>query len=333
MRNKLKILIPAALLIIAGSLFWPQGRYFITATILLFITVLLWPQGRYLFVRAAAVFLPSPTLSDQGMESSSVIWYDDYFTIEYIDSTTIAIGEPRYHQRNYSYLIIGNTLAILFDTGPGIRDIRPVVESLTTLPVVVSQSHLHYDHIGNHNKFDGAAFPDLPQLRKRSKSGMIQVSPKEHLGFVEKINAPNLKVSDWWALDSPIDLGNRTITVIHTPGHTADSISLFDRDRKFLFTGDFICPCPNVVMTPGANLDDYLKTTRHLLDIVPKETRLLTSHRDKASEPFGASVLKYADLVDLGNAVEQIIAGKLKGNGYFIYSYPINEKIKLIIDK
>ena len=333
MKNELKILIPAILIVIAASLLWPGGSYLIGAAVLLLVTVLLWPQARYLLLRAVAGFLPSPTLGEQGVESSSVTWYDDYFTIEYIDSATIAIGEPRYHQHNYNYLIIGNTRAILFDTGPGIRDIRPVAESLTSLPIVISQSHLHYDHIGNHDKFDGAAFPSLPQLRKRSKSGIIQVSPKEHLGFVEKRKAPNLRVSEWWALDCPIDLGDRTIDIIHTPGHSADSISLFDRDRKFLFSGDFICPGFNGTITPGGNLEDYLKTTGNLLDTLPPETKLLTSHRDKALEPFGAPVLEYADLVDLENAIKKIMAGKLKGKGYFIYSYPVNEKIKLIVDR
>ena len=125
---------------------------------------------------------------------------------------------------------MGETQAVLFDTGPGVRDIKPVVESLTMLPVIVCQSHLHYDHIGNHINFDGAAFPDLPQLRRRAQSDMFQVSSKEHLGFIEKFKAPNLIVSELWAPDSQIDLGGRTLTVIHAPGHSPDSIVLLDRN-------------------------------------------------------------------------------------------------------
>jgi glyoxylase-like metal-dependent hydrolase (beta-lactamase superfamily II) len=305
-------------------------EFIIPILLLIIITALLWPQRRYLILKVVGIFLPAPTLSEPVVEADSVKWYDDYFTVEYIDSETIAIGEPRYHQQNYSYLILGETQAVLFDTGPGVRDIKPVVESLTTLPVIVTQSHLHYDHVGNHLKFSDAALPDLPHLRKQSQSGMLQVSSKEHLGFMEKFEAPNLTVSEWWAPDSNIDLGGRTLSVIHAPGHTIDSIVLFDSKRKLLFAGDFIYPGPLMAMLPGSSLNDYLSTTHRLVDMVSPETRLLTAHRDQSSERFGAPVLKYTDLVDLRNALEKIIDGTLKGKGFYINSYRINERIELL---
>ncbi len=301
--------------------------------LLVIVAALFWPQRRYLTVRVAGIFLPSPTLSEPVVESDAIKWFDDYFTIEYIDSKTIAIGEPRYHQQNYNYLIIGEVRAILFDTGPGVRDIKPVIESLTTLPVIVSQSHLHYDHVGNHAKFDGAALPDLPHLRSRTQSDMFQVSSKEHLGFIEKFKAPNLTVSEWWAPDSQIDLGGRTLTVIHAPGHSPDSIVLLDRNRNFLFAGDFIYPGPLFAMLPGSNLKNYLSTSRRLVDILHPESTLFTAHRDQPSERFGAPVLKYTDLVDLRNAIEKIIDGTLKGKGFYINSYRINDRIELLSDK
>ncbi|MGD8264120.1 MAG: MBL fold metallo-hydrolase [Desulfobacterales bacterium] len=308
-------------------------KIIIPVVLLVIVVALLWPQRRYLLVRVIGIFLPTPTLGEPTVESSSVKWYDDYFTIEYIDSRTIAIGEPRYHQHNYNYLIIGEKHAILFDTGPGVRDIRPVVKSLTTLPVIVSQSHLHFDHIGNHTKFDGAALPDLPHLRRRSHSNMLQLFSKEHLGFVEKYKAPNLTVSEWWAPDSSIYLGGRTLTVLHVPGDTPNSIALFDRDHAYLFSGDFICPGPNLAALPGSDINAYLSSTRRLIELVPPETRLLTAHRDEASEPFGAPMLKYTDLVDLEKGLGKIIDGTLIGKGFYIKSYRINERIGLIVDK
>jgi hypothetical protein len=47
---------------------------------------------------------------------------DDYWAVQSIDGSTAAIGEPRYYQQNYAYLIMGEQRALLFDAGSGTRD-------------------------------------------------------------------------------------------------------------------------------------------------------------------------------------------------------------------
>lgn len=294
---------------------------------LILIAALLTFQERRLLLVAA--FSSTPELLDAAQEPDSVSWFDDYFTIEYIDAKTVAIGEPRYHQQNYNYLIIGDEQAILFDTGPGIRDIRPVVEALTSLPIIVTQSHLHYDHVGNHKLFKATALPDLAHLRDASTNGRLTLTTKQHLGFAESIEAPVLTVSDWWAADSHIDLGNRTIKVIHTPGHTPDSMVLLDSENKLLFTGDFIYPGPLFAMLPGSSLTDYLNSTRRLVSAISADTRLLAAHR---SGPPGAPILAFDDLVDLQNGLEGVMDGTLEGDGFYLHTYPINERIELWAD-
>jgi hydroxyacylglutathione hydrolase len=56
---------------------------------------------------------------------------DDYFAVEDLGDGAFAIGEPHYYQQNYSYLIVGQTRAVLFDSGSGTRDISAVVSNLT----------------------------------------------------------------------------------------------------------------------------------------------------------------------------------------------------------
>src|SRR5512134_1187466 len=87
-----------------------------------------------------------PALLDAADEGPGVRWMDDYFIVQVIDPQTFAIGEPRYHQQNFNYLIVGSQRAILFDAGPGQRDIRPIAEALTGRPITFVPSHFHFDH-------------------------------------------------------------------------------------------------------------------------------------------------------------------------------------------
>ncbi len=288
----------------------------------------------WLILLVLFIFGCTQDLGEPDIEADSVRWYDDYFTVEYIDSQTIAIGEPRYHQQNYSYLILGNKRALLFDTGPGIRNIKPVVESLTSLPVTITQSHFHYDHVGNHRNFDGAGVIDLPALRKRAKSGRLVIYSKEHLGFVENIDKPDIVIKEWWPLNSAIELGGRSLKIVHAPGHTKESIVLVDEARGFLFTGDFLCPGPNIgFLLPGLSLDDLLETTRRLLAMSTSETKLLTAHRDEASVKFGAPVLAYKDLIDFESSLEEIIDGTKEGKGLYVKTYKINDRIEFFVNR
>ena len=49
-----------------------------------------------------------PPLMAPTDEGPGVNWVDDYYTVEEIAPDTFAIGEPRYQQQNFNYLIIGN---------------------------------------------------------------------------------------------------------------------------------------------------------------------------------------------------------------------------------
>ena len=80
-----------------------------------------------------------------------------WFTIEKIDTQTFAISEYQHYEETHCYLLCGQNKAALIDTGLGVSNIKRVVDSLTTLPVTVLTTHVHWDHIGGHGFFDRIA--------------------------------------------------------------------------------------------------------------------------------------------------------------------------------
>ena len=295
---------------------------------LLLVTVLVaavFVQRHRIMVYALGVQDP-PGLLDPVDEGAAVRWHDSYFTVQKLDERTFAIGEPRYWQQNFSYLIVGSERALLFDAGPGLRDIRPVAESLTERPITFVPSHFHYDHVGNGVTFERVAVVDLPYLRQRAPDGLLQLSFEEHLGAAERIGAPTLHVDEWLLPGSIVSLGDRSLRVLYTPGHTEDSISLLDISSGYVFSGDFIYPGPLVAFAPNSNMGDYLRAALAVIGAAPTTARVFGAHR---SAPPGAPELGMSDVEDLRDALRAIRDGRMGGKGIYPAVYRINEEVEL----
>ncbi len=294
---------------------------------------LLWAllERRTLFMHyfAAAGAGKPPALLEKADEGPAVEWMDDYFTIELIAPATYAIGEPRYAQQNYNYLIIGADRALLFDAGPGIRDVRRAAQLLTQKPIVFLPSHFHYDHVGNEITFDEIAVVDLPYIRQRVRDGQLTLLPMEHLGATEGFDAPTWQVDHWWAPGDMIDLGGRSLQLFYTPGHTADSVSLWDEDNGIVFSGDYIYPGPLYGFLPGSSMGDYLSAADMLLDALPQDVTFFGAHR---SVPPGAPRLGRVDLEDLKAGLEGMKNGSVEGVGGYPRQFPINDKVIMLAE-
>jgi glyoxylase-like metal-dependent hydrolase (beta-lactamase superfamily II) len=276
----------------------------------------LWP----VIERHAIVSADTPALAHGRM-------IDDYWAVQQIDADTYGIGEPRYYQSNYSYLILGQSRALLFDAGSGTRNMKAVVATLTTLPLTVLPSHLHFDHLGGINAFGAVALPDLPSVRADFDGRHFTPGRYQYLGMADHLVAPSVAVSEWLQPGAVIDLGGRTIVLLATPGHTEDSVSLYDATRHQLFAGDFIYPTTLYAFLPGASLSHYAATTRRLLDRLPADTVLWTAHCCRAGEAPSAPWLGVADLKDLATALAAIRSGQAQASGFFPRRYPVNTQM------
>ncbi len=175
---------------------------------------------------------------------------DDWFTIEEIDHNTFAISEYKHWEETHCYLLCGTQCALLIDTGLGVSNIRKIVDSLTELPVMAITTHVHWDHIGGHKYFDNIAvyeaekdwlsvrFPIPLQVVKKNLTMVPCDFPEDFNLDTYQVfqGVPQRILQD----GDSLDLGERTIQVIHTPGHSPGHCCFYEAKRNTLYSGDLI---------------------------------------------------------------------------------------------
>jgi len=255
--------------------------------------------------------LPRPAYSK--LEKISV--NDTWFQVYRIRPGVFAIYEPQQSEEVISYLVVGSKKALLFDTGMGISNIRAVVSGLTRLPVVVLNSHTHNDHVGDNWRFSEIYGMDTAFTRQHARgsreAAQAELAPGElcgplPAGFDRKsYRTRPFAISHWLRGGEKIDLGGRVLQVISTPGHTPDSIMLFDEQNGLLFTGDMYYPGPIFLFRPETDLDAYVASIRTVAALAPRLQLLLPAHNLPVAEP--------GDLNRVLTAMEQVRSGKVKG--------------------
>lgn len=281
----------------------------------------------FLYAELMPRLAPHPVVDPAPATVAAGRMFDDYFVVQDLGAATFAIGEPRYYQQNYSYLIIGTERALMFDAGSGTRDIGKVVKSLTHLPVTVMVSHLHFDHFGGIGAFDRVAMIDSAQTRADVSDGRLRPGRYEYLGFWDGRSAPSARVNEWLAPGAVIDLGGRSLLVVSTPGHTPSSAALFDATNHRLFIGDYVYPTTLYAFLPGASLSAYRRTARRLLATLPGDTILWTSHCCRKGGGVEAPWLTMNDVRDLDSTLTSVEAGTGISTGFYPRRYPVNDQM------
>lgn len=162
-----------------------------------------------------------------------------WYTIKKINNNVWAFAEFKHFEEVISYLVIGKNNALLIDTGLGIKDIKKEIKKITNLPVTVVNTHNHFDHVGGNGLFDN--------IINAGKIYRIVVEP-----FVFK--------------------------VIKTPGHSPDSVCFYEKNQKWLFSGDTLYPGPIYLHLKESNSKDYLSSLNKLMKLEIKE--IYPAHND-----------------------------------------------------
>jgi len=234
-------------------------------------------------------------------------------------------------EANFIYLLIGSDKALLIDTG-AVADPKamPLAKTILELlpdkegkklPLLVAHTHRHLDH--------RAGDPQLESLPS------VQIVPIDLKGVQSFFG-----FTDWPNGIAHVDLGDRTVDVIPTPGHNQTHVAFYDGRTGILFSGDFLLPGRLLIDDAAAYHDstlrvvDFLKT-RPLNHILGGHIELNAAGR---AYRFGSHYhpnehrleLARADLIALPTAFERF-------NGFYaqypdyILTNPIRNLLALVV--
>lgn len=185
-----------------------------------------------------------------------------------------------------AFLLEGTKYAALIDTGCGIGEIGNVVRSLTPKPILVLLTNGQMDHSGGIDSFPASELymreEDVPLLGDETQLESfrrafirtrvpVRWPGKDHVQqLLNMLPGPLPKgPRKWKPLEDGqmLDLGGRTMKVLHTPGHTRGSTCYLDKKSRVLFAGDTINYQIILPRQPDNNnslLETYHRTVKHL---------------------------------------------------------------------
>ena len=196
------------------------------------------------------------------------------------DTHILRQNKCSHYEAPFMYLLLGQDRGLLLDSGATADSTRfPLKATVLALidahlakigvarsdyPLILAHSHSHGDHVAA-----DSAFADLPNVR---------------------VVAPNLEavkgffsLAQWPDGESTLELGQRRLTVIPTPGHQAAAIALYDHQNRWLLTGDSLYPGRLYVRDWFA----FRQSIRRLVNFVDKHpvNAVLGAHIEMSRQP------------------------------------------------
>jgi len=145
----------------------------------------------------------------------------------------------------FMYLLVGTTKAVLIDTGdvadPNVVPLADTVvrllpgEGRAKLPLLVVHTHRHLDHRAGDGQF--------AHLSNVQVVGFDIESIRRYYNFI-----------DWPDGLAQLNLGDRMVDVIPTPGHNETEVCFYDRTTGLFFAGDFLMPARLLIDNASAYL-------------------------------------------------------------------------------
>jgi len=186
--------------------------------------------------------------------------------------------------------------ALIIDPGFSVEEANDVLKEILQNGFKVENilnTHGHVDHINGNGILKTLTRANI--LIHKNDASML-IDPSKNLSRMLGRNVISPKADRLVEEGEIINVGNLELKVIHTPGHTKGSISLFCEKENVVFTGDTLF-AGSIGRTdlPGSSFDEMMHSLKKLMDL-PDETVVHPGHggkttigREKRTNPFLSS--------------------------------------------
>lgn len=265
-----------------------------------------------------------------------------WFHVREVEPLVHLVAEPLHVS---SWLIAGSDVCVLLDTGLGVAPLRSAIAAASGgRPVRVITSHAHFDHVGGNHEFGDRVIHragaellvDAPQPRidgdilalyAEAAAGTwaswcelyARDGPSRLIG-PDEVARPwppaGFSLERWRRTPPPatallddgdvLDLGDRSLRVVHTPGHALDHVCLVDERAGILFAQDHAYYGTHLLNLDGSSLADWTSSMARLAEELAGAIRVIyTGHCLRWSVPP-------ATLRDLARAGEATLIGAVE---------------------
>jgi len=157
-----------------------------------------------------------------------------------LDSDLYAYPWKSMQENNCNSYVIGGDIPMLIDPGHQhlVKNLITRMEKdgnrLEDIRLIIA-THIHPDHFEAAPTFARAGV--LTAVHLEEEKFMLDVGKEFYAAF--GMEMPEIKV-DFYLKEGELKVGQKTFQVLHTPGHSPGSISLYWPEKKALFTGDAV---------------------------------------------------------------------------------------------
>ena len=233
----------------------------------------------------------------------------------------------------FIYVLLGDEKVLVLDTG--------AIESPVEFPLYETVQSLINEQLGQDKKTDRELLVIHSHSHSDHYAGDSQFEGKPNVTLVEPTYAAMTRFfafSDWPNGEASLEVGRRKLTIIPTPGHQEEAISVYDPQTEWLLTGDTFYPGYIYVK----NWDEYKRSIARLVAFSDAHeiSAVLGAHiemSDRAGEhyPIGTTyqpneaplTLMAENLVALNSALEDSDrAKKMVSNKFVVVPMNIFQK-------